>query len=1118
MLKYYSIISQLSEKDKIRILTDVTCLANKEFKVLGIPEIKIAEADNYCQDIYPSAITLANSWDMPLIGSVADDIYKKMFENDIGLITVPAPKVKINPYSPALSEDPCLAAAVSREYLKAANRVYAPTALNAGTITSNEAEWIDDSPDERFIHEFLFKPYSDAAKDLECSAIFTQSADSDNAVNSLLTDKPYTEAISKKATVICRCVSAENTVLHIAGGGLCFEGSGPELESALIRYKQTKKAIEHAHSTVEDLNTDVALGKAISPETIDEAVDRLIDFAFSVKRKPQLLDKRDTASLALRACERSTVLLKNKSSVLPMRKSSKVCILGDIALSSSCKTDFIDEFAKELGTCGYKYIGFSRGYDIKTDRSEEMITEAWTLANDADIVLIFLGLGESRENASAHTKKISIPANQQELLDRLSASRDKIVAILPPDHSPDIALPENCAAMLLAPLKAEAAAKSLANLLSGKVSPSGKLSSTVYTDTEDLYIKYKTRRCRDGMKVGPFIGYRNYDTSGESQEFPFGHGLGYSHFTYSRLSVHDGKVSFSVKNDGKIAASEIAQLYIGMETPAILLPRKELCGFARIDLTPGERKTVELPLNILQVYNEKTSSFVEPAGTYNIYIGTSSADIRLTQKIRAGSTKLERDGKKIVDYIHTEPNIITDNFKLEAKVRTMKKPVFNFITGSISILLGIVLKLYCISVGNDYPFFDCFAIALGFLGLILFIAEAVRRNKIHKTQRAQIDEETAKNFENAEKISKYDAAAMFVKEFDSENDESSHVAEQHNEDISAEYIAYIDKSQSFASAVTEFETFAASRGCKFTPAVIQKVFSALASSRLIVINGMNDKDFNSFMTVMSNYFESGVFIDRVDSSYIGTENLLFKSDLSGNKLKTQAFLAMEAARTTSYNIHFAGLTNVTASNLPNYFSAYINYFKNPYGRHHVIIPNDRNVDVSYYIPQNLWFVLNLAETETPDALPDFISEIATVNAFSFSDCTPSGQYPNIKKFSYHQLEHLAEKAGGKYFIKEENWKKVDRLEDYLARSSDFEISNKMWLCLEKFASVYLAANGEEDEALDEAIFAKLMIPAIAAYKSSQDKFDKPLGETLEAIFGEGNVNSCIKMIKYCDLT
>ena len=113
------------------------------------------------------------------------------------------------------------------------------------------------------------------------------------------------------------------------------------------------------------------------------------------------------------------------------------------------------------------------------------------------------------------------------------------------------------------------------------------------------------------------------------------------------------------------------------------------------------------------------------------------------------------------------------------------------------------------------------------------------------------------------------------------------------------------------------------------------------------------------------------------------------------------------------------------------------------------------------------------------------------------------------------MELLAEKIGGSYNVQEENWKKVDKLEDYLSRSAEFRIGNKTWLCLEKFASVFMAAGGEEAEALDEAISAKLIVPAIAAYKESADKFDKPLGETIEAIFGADNVNACLKTIKYC---
>lgn len=595
MLKYYSIINQLSEKDKIRLLTDVNCLSSKEFKILGIPEIKIAEANNYCPDLYPSAISLSNSWDMKLIGEVAENIYKAMSDDNIGLISVPSPKIKINPYCPALSEDPFLSSSVTREYLKAAEKTSAVAAIDVPSFGHSDIEWLDEVPDSRFVHEYVFKAYCDSADNLSCSALITES-DSNlngyNEINSLLTSKAYTEAVSKTAITVCRKVSSDNTVSHIANGGLCFEGSAPALESALLRYKQTKNAIEHGHSTIEDLNTELALGKAISPETIDEATDRLIDFAFSVKRKPQLGETTGNISLSLSACEESTVLLKNQSSVLPLKKSTKVCIIGDIAVSSR-NGILLDELKTALTAYGYQFVGSSRGYDIKTDRSEDMISEAYDLVSISDVALIFLGLGANRESGSANSRKISIPANQQHLLDSLSESKDKIVAILQPDYSPDIVMTDKCAGILLAPLETESSAQALANIISGKVSPSGKLSSTVYTNTDKLHTEYKTRRIRDGIKSGPFIGYRYYDTSGEPQEFPFGHGLSYTEFSYSRLTVREGKVKFFVKNEGKIAASEIAQLYIGMENPAIIMPRKELRGFQRIDLKQAKRRLLK---------------------------------------------------------------------------------------------------------------------------------------------------------------------------------------------------------------------------------------------------------------------------------------------------------------------------------------------------------------------------------------------------------------------------------------------------------------------------------------------------------------------------------------------
>ena len=1103
MLKYYSIISQISQKDKIRLLTDISYLSSNEFHALGIPEIKIADVSEYCAEHFPSPISLSNSWDVELISEVAFNTYNNISRDGANLICVPSPKIKVDTYSPALSEDSFLASAISHEYVKATKKASTCVALSIGANTPTEAKWLNDTTNEEFIQERVYNPYRNAINGTDCQAIIVESDFLSSHYKNI--SSLYTDNAENNTTLLCANASKDITVLHIANGGLCIKGSASALESALGRYEHLKKAIELGHSTTEDLKAELSMGKAISPDTIDQAIDRLINFAFSVKRSPQLVSEQDITPLSVKACEASTVLLKNKGSILPLKQDSTMCILGDIVADDK----FTNELTKELQACGYKFIGFERGYDINSDRSEDLLDSALSLARKSDIVITFLGLGKSREKDTAITQKIAIPANQQHLLDRLSVFCDKVVAILPPDHTPDIGLPQSCSAILLTPFYVISDAKALANILTGKVSPCGRLSSTVYTDTREQ-ILFKELRERNKTKNKEFIGYKHYETTNEYQQFPFGHGLSYANFSYSDLRVTKNSVKFSVKNNSNIQASEIAQLYIGTKDHTNLMPLKELCGFAKIDLAPGEKRLVEFILN-----TQAVAKLAQHHTTRIVYVGSSSADIKLTKKIRAVNFNVTHRTSKHLDYIQAQSNIITDNFKLEEKNSTMKKSVFNFISGSVSILLAIALKLYCISVGIDSVFFDCFVIALVLFGLILFISEVIRRNNIHKAHRQEIDKANAKNFKNAQKISQYDAKAMFINEFDIDNDSSS--AQARNDDAASKHLDFVDREQSFANAVADFEIFAQSKGYKFTQPVIKKIFSAISASRLIIVTGMNDEDFKSFMTVLSNYFETEVFIDRIDPTYISAEDLLFKadSDSSSIKHKTQTCLAIESAANVSHHIHFAGLTNIQSAGLSSYFSQYASYAKDPYGNHRISASNENNLAISYYVPQNLWFVLNLAEAETPKALPAFVSEIATVNAFPFMQTVPTVTDHAIKKFTYYQLEYLYEKAENKFFISEANWKKVDKLERTILDVADFKITNKMWLALERYTSAYVSAGGEENSALDEAIAAKLIVPIISVCLTAPNNSNTHIIETLKAIFSDVNVSSCLKMITYC---
>ncbi len=1119
MLKYFDVIKKLSDVDKIRILCDINALSDKNFRALGIPEVRIGDVWTLCGDVYPSPKALSNTWDVSLVSSVADDIFRLAGSREMGFVKIPEPRVRINPYRISISEDPFLGAEISKEYLAAAERAGIAAGVGGFGVYNDEAEWLDEKPDERFIYEYIVKPYIETTSKTGCAAIFTEpdtSAENYKALNSSLMRMVSEGKVAQNATPLCAHVTAEKTVSYINRGGLFFEGSALALESALSRYKQLTKMIEHGTSTVEELQSEVLKGRAISEEMIDDALDRLLDFVFAVKRKPNLSLVDTNESLAIKATESSVVLLKNQNGRLPLKRSEKIALIGDVAMPSGGEGCCLaDELSTLLSESGYQVSGLERGYDLSVDRSEELVEGAVSLAKSADAVLLFLGFTDKRASKLHKERKLSIPANQKRLLEALETENKKIIAILPSDTPLDVGYPENCSAMVMAPIKTKFCAKALQNILSGKVSPSGKLANSLYFDTEQRYLDYKTRRVRDKLCVGPFIGYRYYDYEEEFDGFPFGHGLSYTRFSYSSMTVSKDAVSFTVKNDGAMEGVETVQMYVGYEDLGAIRPLKELCGFARVELRPGETKTVQIPLRIPEIYSPKKGGFVTESGKYTVYIGSSLKDIRLKKIISAGSEPPEYDGKKISDYIYSESNINSDNFKLEAKLKPMKKSIFNIVAGAAAMSLAIILKIYCALNSLDSAFFDIFCIVLGISSIVFFVTEAIRRSKIRKAEKAALNEKNSKMFEDSEKISAYNAEKMFVDEFDVADEAVAADTEERIEGVDSEYLRYIDREVDFASAAAEFEKFAAERGFKVSGDVVKNIFAALSASRLVIVKGMNDNDFKTLLLMLSNYFESPLFIDSVNDNYNSCESVLFKTDGQGNKVKTNINYALESARNNGHSIHLAALTQVVGANMPLYFSSYVNYVKNPLANNHVTVFNERNIETSYYIPKNVWFVINLAEGASVAELPDFVSEIATVNLFDIAECAASEQLSTVHKFSYYQLDWLVERTASRFAVDEELWKKIDRFEEKINHQTPFHIGNKLWLCLEKFAYVYLACGGEQINAVDEAVAAKLMVPVMLAQKGATAEDGKSLDETVEAIFGEDRAEACKRVIKAC---
>ena len=1118
MLKYDEIIKRMSDSEKIKLLCDIRKLSDKNYRAKGIPELKTESIASLCKGEFPNPYALSNTWDISLIGKVADALSKRAAEREADLLSVPEPRARISPCREALSEDPLLAGMIATEYLKSAAQASIPACVSGFGLYEDETEYIDREPDDRFLHEYLMKPYARVLSDEKCSALITPRTLRNQQygdVNAMLFEEAKQSEAFGGAVPICGHVSAEETVSFLVRGKLFFEGSPLAVESALSRYRNLERAVRQGQETEQFLADEIARGKAITPEHLDEAMDRLLDFIFSVKRKHTLSAATADAELAALAVRESAVLLKNNGKILPLRKTRKIALIGDTAFSEDENGERrIDTIERLLCERGHQIIGKAQGYEWNKTRNEDMIEPAAALADEADTVLLFLGNGAMRMKRMRFTGRISLPANQVALLDRLGANSKKIIAVLPSEELWDLVMPENCAAILTLPMYTQQTCGALADVLTGAWNPCGRLANTVYSRTDGLYTDLRTRKERDGLKTGVFLGYRNYVTSGEDVGFAFGHGLSYTKFEYSHLKAEKQTVSVTVKNVGSAAGDEVVQFYAKKKNSAVLRPERELIGFARIRLQPGEKATVQIPLVLPDVYSRESDAYVTEQGAYEIFAGASCVDIRLSCRMEAKGDSLPTDGEKLSDYIHTKSNIITDNYKLEAKVRKMKRSVFNWIAGAAAIIMAIVMKLYCLSMGTATPFFDWFGLILVVLGVGLFIAEAVYRSRLRRQERAMLDRQNETLFQEAEKISQYDAERMFVKEFDRADDASPAEKEISSDTFGNEYFANIDRTVTFATVSAEFETFARERGYKLRADSAKKIFAGLASSRLLVFNGLDQKNFQSLMHLLSDYFETLLCIDKADDSYINGESVLYRTDAQGNKTGTDVLRAIEAAKSMPGKIQLAGLSDVRCDSLESYFAPFMHYINHPMSNVNVRVVNDMNVESLHHISQNLWFAMNLAQGESPAGIPLDVSAAAVIETPVFDLCPESDQHTQVKGFGYYQLEYLKERLASGQSPDESLWRRIDRLEESVARVATFGIDNKHWIGLENFAYAYMACGGGAYEAIDCATAARLIVPMICAWRAA-DGNEREFEELVENVFGDDHGEACEKLVRIC---
>lgn len=649
-MKYTELISKMTLEEKASLCSGADFWHTKAVERLGLPQMMLTDGPHglrkqigkndhlglnaaYPATCFPTASAAANSWDEEMIEQMGVRLGEETRAQRVGVILGPGVNIKRSPLCGRnfeyYSEDPLLAGKCAAALIRGIQSTGVAACVKHFAANSQETLRMtnDSVVDERTLHEIYLPAFETAVREGHVKCLMT----SYNMLNGQYTNE-NTHLLQDILTnewgydgLIVTDWGGDNDRVRglIAGNSLEMPGTGGETDEQII---------------------SAVHGGRVSEELLNERVLRvlrLVDDAQDAFKNVPACDMAEHHEFASRLAEESAVLLKNEGGILPLREGARVAVIGDFAKapryqgagSSHIEPTKLEYGLDALKAEGLNVIGFEPGFKRRGGRSQKLISRACELCMRADTVLMWLGLDEGSEAEGVDRRHMRIPENQIELLRAVRAVNPNIAVILSCGSPVETDWDIDCKALLHGYLGGQAGARAIARLVTGKVSPSGKLAETMphmlsdtpcasyYPGTE------KTSEYREGI----FVGYRYYDTAKKDVKYPFGFGLSYTTFEYSGLELSPEGVSFTIKNTGGVKAAEIAQVYISAPCGDVFRPEKELRGFARVTLAPDEEKRVfvELPERAFQYWNILKGRWATIGGRYEVLVGASSRDIRL---------------------------------------------------------------------------------------------------------------------------------------------------------------------------------------------------------------------------------------------------------------------------------------------------------------------------------------------------------------------------------------------------------------------------------------------------------------------------------------------------------
>jgi len=662
-MKYKKIIEKMTLEQKASLMSGKNFWQTMNIDELEIPSIFLADGPNGMRKqavggdhlglnesikatCFPTSASIANSWNPLLAETMAALLGAEAVAQKVNVVLGPGVNIKRNPLCGRnfeyYSEDPYLAGKMSAAFIRGVQTHGISACVKH--FAANNQEYrrmsIDSVVDERTLREIYLQPFEMAVKEGKTKTLMA----SYNQVNGEFAN----ENKHIMNDILRNEWKYDGVVVSDWGGN--NDRVEALLASAELEMPTTKG------ETNDEIVEAVKAGK-VDVAVLDGAVDRMLDLIFSTSKaleeSPAEFDVELHHLMARKAAEESMVLLKNEEKLLPLKPHDKVAVIGDFAQkaryqgtgSSGVNVSKLDHVIDVIETTDFEVIGFEPGFKRFGKKSKKLQKKAVKLAKKAEIALLFLGLDESSEIEGLDRQHMNLPQNQLDLLKEVAKVNENVVVVLSAGSVVDMSWDSQAKSILHAYLTGQAGARAILDLLTGAFNPSGKLSETYPQAYQDIPSSKNFPGLENTVEYreGLYVGYRYFDTAQKTIKYPFGFGLSYTTYDYSDLTVLDNGVRFKVTNSGAMEGKEVSQLYIGKKDSKIFRAAKELKGFAKEKIAPGQTKEVFIGFDefSFRYFNVKTNKFEIEPGTYELYVGASLEDIKLTGEITLEGTTTE---------------------------------------------------------------------------------------------------------------------------------------------------------------------------------------------------------------------------------------------------------------------------------------------------------------------------------------------------------------------------------------------------------------------------------------------------------------------------------------------